>query len=68
MPIKEGKSAKTVSENISALIDEGYNRKQAIAIALEKAGMKKEFSSGDQRKEKPNPDRRRVYDIGSTRG
>jgi len=38
MPLKSGKSQKTVSSNISKLSDEGYPRDQAIAISLDKAG------------------------------
>jgi hypothetical protein len=41
MPLKSGKSNKVVSENIKTEMEHGKGQKQAIAIAMSKAGRSK---------------------------
>lgn len=41
MPLLKGKSGSIISENISELRGSGYPHKQAIAIAMSKAGKSK---------------------------
>lgn len=48
MPLKKGSSKATVSKNISELRHSGYPQKQAVAIAMHKAG--KSNAKGNHKK------------------
>jgi len=39
MPLKEGSSRETVSENISEMMKSGHPQEQAVAASLKKAGL-----------------------------
>lgn len=48
MPLKSGKSDKIISENIEELVNSGYSKEQASAIAYKKSGQDSEESKREK--------------------
>jgi hypothetical protein len=55
MPLKKGSSDEAVSSNISELVQTGRPQKQAVAIAMSKAGRSKHKPGNPHGKKPGNP-------------
>ena len=51
MPLKKGKSKKVISENISELVHSGRPQRQAVAIAMNEAGLSRTKARANARRQ-----------------
>jgi len=67
MPLKRGSSQATISKNIAQLIEEGYGRNQAVAIAYRAAGKSRPKPRPKSRPEPRRKSRRKPTRVKKSR-